>query len=105
MGRRLTPNELLRLWYRAPGDDHQRVLWFGNVIADHLLDELQPPERVSISELSLPPATYRALRRSGFEWIDQVEKMSIRELKRIRLVGLQRAVQIRQRIELWRGGR
>lgn len=105
MGRRLTPNELLRLWYRAPGSDDQRIVWFGNAIADHILDDVQPDQRISILDLELPPATYRALRRSGYEWIDQLEKLSVRELKRIRMVGLQRAIQIRQRVEAWRHGR
>lgn len=103
MRERLTPSELLRLWHRYPGAESERVVWFGNAIADLLLDEAPPVERVSIMELGLQPGTYRALRRAGYEWIDQLAKLSVRELKVIRMIGLNRAIQIRQKIARWQG--
>lgn len=102
MGSRLTPSQLLRLWHRSAGTEEERVVWFGNRIADELLDEGSEGERASLLELRLNPTTYRTLRRAGYEWIDQVAKLSVRELKTIRMVGLNRAIQIRQAIERWK---
>jgi DNA-directed RNA polymerase alpha subunit len=103
MPKRLTPSELLRLWYKAPCGDDQRIIWFGNAIADHLLDANKPTHRrTPIDRLGLDSATYNPLRRAGYDWIEQLENLSVSELRIIRMIGADRAVEIRQRIDAWR---
>ena len=84
--KRLSPIEARRLWYSLPGDIEQRVIAFANAIAERLQRQ-QPGHRIHLQELELPALWYGALRRAGYEFVDEVEDLSYADLRTLRHVG------------------
>lgn len=84
--RRLSPIEARRLWYSLPGDDDQRIVAFANAIADRLQSHRQR-HRIHLQDLGLPTLWYGALRRAGYEFLDEVVGLSYADLKTLKHVG------------------
>lgn len=84
--RRLSPIEARRLWYSLPGDVDTRVVAFANAIADQML-VTGLAHRIHLQELELPTLWYGALRRAGYEFVDEVVGLSYADLKTLKHVG------------------
>lgn len=57
---------------------------------------------IPLVELGLTGFTYNALRRAGFQWIHEIDGVSMESLQSIALIGPDRAAEIQTAIKQWR---
>ena len=83
---RLTPGQVLSLWYDHRGDENTKVIAFANALADHYLNERRP-DNMPLDCLNLPPLYYGALRRAGYNYVHEVAPLPEDSLRTIRNIG------------------
>lgn len=83
---RLTPGQVLNLWYDHRGDENTKVIAFANALADHYLNE-QRPDNMPLDRLKLPTLYYGALRRAGYNYVHEVAPLPEDSLRTIRNIG------------------
>jgi DNA-directed RNA polymerase alpha subunit len=93
----LSPQDLLALYWNAPGKGEDKVLAFAAAIIDHY-NPSPIPERLALEHLDLPIRTYHALRRAGFTYADQVNRLTDKQLLTARDIGLSSVALIRAAI-------
>ena len=85
--KRLSPIEIRRIWYSLPFDGYTKIIAFGNAITDKLLETPPDRNRIHLQDLNLPALWYGALRRAGYEFVDEVEGMRRADLMTLKHVG------------------
>jgi DNA-directed RNA polymerase alpha subunit len=95
---RLSPIEARRLWYSLPGDDDQRIVAFANAIADRLHRGPRPRQRIALDALDLGMLWYGALRRAGYEYVDEIAPLTYADLKTIKHIGHHGAMTIMAKV-------
>lgn len=98
MARRLTPAQAVSIWLSTPGMELDRVVRFANALADHYVTEV-PAKRIHISDLDLPRLAYGSLRRAGYNFVDEVQTLSYRQLQQIKHIGPHGALAIQHAIK------
>lgn len=93
----LSPQDLLALYWNAPGKGEDKVLAFAAAIIDHYSPS-PIPERLTLESLDIPIRTYHALRRAGFTYCDQVSRLTDKQLSTARGIGLSSVALIRAAI-------
>lgn len=92
--RELTTGQALTLWKSLPGSEPERVIAFAHEL---MLLCSEPPEelRIRIDELGLSSRAWGALKRAGYDYIDQVVGLSDDDLLMLRNIGYQGLEEIR----------
>lgn len=93
----LSSQDLLALYWNAPGKGEDKVLAFAAAIIDHY-NPSPSSERLALEHLDLPIRTYHALRRAGFTYVDQVNRLTDKQLLTARDIGLSSVALIRAAI-------
>lgn len=101
--RELTTGQALTLWKSLPGNEAERVIAFAHELMIICSD---PPEelRISIDELGLSSRAWGALKRAGYNYVDQVVGLTDEELLMLRNVGYQSVEEIRWALEHFQSG-
>lgn len=96
---RISPVDALRIWFNLPAhEERDRVVRFANALADLYLSKPHPRDRIPLSTLDLPSIAYGGLRRAGYQYVDEVENLSMKELQSLRNIGPLCAIKIRTAI-------
>ena len=75
-----------------------RVVRFANALADHYATNL-PAKRIHISDLDLPRMAYGSLRRSGYNFVDEIAPLTYKQLQEIKYIGPHAALAIQHAIK------
>lgn len=102
----LTPTEVLQLWHRQLGHDSQfsRVIAFANELMRTLSTD-RIAVRSPLSDLNLPNRTHNALRRAGYDYIDEIEHLPPAQLGLLKHIGETSIRCIRKALKSWRRAR
>ena len=96
MAKRLEPWEAWTIWCQIKGTERDRVLGFADALANHFQGLKWNEPRTPLKWLDLPTYQYNALRRSGYEYIEDVERLTRKQLGIVPHVGI-RGVRIIER--------
>ena len=101
--RELTTGQALTLWKSLPGSEPERVIAFAHEL---MLLCSEPPEelRIRIDELGLSSRARGALKRAGYNYVDQVVGLSDEELLMLRNIGYQALGEIRWALKRFKSG-
>lgn len=94
---RPSPYQLIDLWHRTPSGRgiEDRAIAFGNRVASFCLDEEEGADgRVALKSLDLPTMAYSALRRAGYQYVDQIKGFNATRLAEIKNIGPKMAARI-----------